>query len=118
MRHFIRITTIVAMLLIALDTSAQNRVKVSGTITDKSNSLPLPGATVLWGTAQGTSANIDGYYTLSVDEGTTLIFSYVGYASLEWQVPTGITEINFNAELEEDASTVDEVVVVAYGTGY
>ena len=116
MRHIIRITAVVAMLLIALDTSAQNRVKVSGRITDQATATPLPGATVTWGTAQGASANIDGYYTIIVEEGTTIAFHYLGYASLEWQVPTGISEASFDAELKEDASTVEEVVVVAYGT--
>ena len=116
MGHTIRLLMFVAMLVVALDASAQNRVKVSGTITDKSDSSPLPGATILWGTAQGTSADINGNYTISVEEGTTITFSFVGCASHEWQVPSGISEITYNVELEEDADTLDEVVVVAYGT--
>ena len=116
MGHTIRLLMFVAMLVVALDASAQNRVKVSGHITDKSTSAPLPGATITWGKAQGTSANIDGYYTINVEEGTTITFSFIGYSSLEWQVPMGTTQTTFDAQLTEEANTVDEVVVVAYGT--
>jgi TonB-linked SusC/RagA family outer membrane protein len=104
------------MLLFAIEASAQNSVKVSGTVTDKLDSTPLPGVTITWGTAKGATTDASGNYNITVDEGATVSFIYLGYETLVWQVPAGITEITYNAELATDSITADEVVVVAYGT--
>ena len=104
------------MLLFAIEASAQNSVNVSGTVTDKLDSTPLPGVTITWGTAKGATTDASGNYNITVDEGATVSFIYLGYETLVWQVPAGITEITYNAELATDSITADEVVVVAYGT--
>ena len=86
---------------------------VSGTISDKNS--PLAGANVIVkGTSNGTTADFDGNYVIqNVPTNATLIFSYIGYTSKEISV-NGQSTINIT--LQEDFQSLDEVVVVAYGT--
>lgn len=87
---------------------------ISGTITTESGET-LTGATVrAKGTNQGAFTDADGKFTITVsDEVTTLIVSYIGYVTQEVAI-NGQSEINIT--LLESASTLDEVVVVGYGT--
>lgn len=87
---------------------------VSGTITDK-DGTPLPGANILEkGTANGTQADFDGNFSLSVeDENAVFVISYLGFATKE--VPLN-GKTNITIVLEESAAGLDEVVVVGYGT--
>jgi len=83
---------------------------ISGIVSDNSG-LPLPGATVLVkGTTSGTSSDFDGKYSLSANKGATLIFSFVGYATQK--IVIGSSNI-VNVKLQEDASSLDEVVITA-----
>lgn len=92
---------------------AQNRT-VSGTVTDAGDSSPLPGVNVVVkGTTTGTVTDIDGKYQLSVSDGVTLVFSYVGYLAKEVVVGSNTT-ININ--LQVDSKTLDEVVVTGYAS--
>ena len=93
--------------------SAVSAQTVSGLVTDSSG--PLPGASVVVkGTTIGTQTDFDGNYSLdSVDSSATLLFSYIGYATQEVAVD-GRSAINVT--LLEDASQLEEVVVVGYGT--
>lgn len=86
---------------------------VSGTVNDATG--PLPGASiVVKGTTNGTQTDFDGNYTLNnVDDSATLVFSYIGFKTLEIAVDGQST---INATLEEDASQLDEVVVTGYGS--
>ncbi len=91
---------------------AQNKV-VKGTITDVAG-LPIPGANVLIkGTKQGTSTDFDGRYSINASAGQVLIFSSTGSKSVERTVGT-TSEIN--VKLVEEASQLNEIVVVGYGT--
>lgn len=94
---------------------AQNRVTVKGVVTSADDSLPLIGVSVISGPTSGVSTSIDGSYTITANEGTTLIFEYIGYQSHEWVIPAGIAEIEYNVSLQSETQTLDEVVVVAYG---
>lgn len=86
---------------------------VSGTVTDESG-LPLPGATVLVkGTTLGTVTDLDGKFTLEVGEGDILQISYVGYLSKAVAVNG---QSIFQIQLEPDATQLEELVVVGYGT--
>ncbi|WP_297335065.1 TonB-dependent receptor [Algoriphagus sp.] len=86
---------------------------ISGTITDE-NGLPLPGATVLVkGTTNGTVTDLDGKFSLDVEDDAILQISYVGYLLKE--VPTQGQSI-FEIQLEPDATQLEEMVVVGYGT--
>ncbi|TWO31646.1 SusC/RagA family TonB-linked outer membrane protein [Seonamhaeicola sediminis] len=85
---------------------------ISGTVSDNSG-LPLPGATVLVkGTTTGTSTDFDGNYTISVNQGSVLVFSFVGYTTQEIIVGASST---INITLVEDATSLEEVVVTAQG---
>ena len=86
---------------------------VSGTVSDANG--PLPGASVLVKeTTTGTQTDFDGNYTLEgVSSDATLVFSYVGFKSQEIAVAGQST---INVTLEEDAETLDEVVIIGYGT--
>jgi TonB-linked SusC/RagA family outer membrane protein len=88
-------------------------VTVSGTVVD-SKGEPIPGVTVsVPGTSIGTATNLDGKYSISVPEGTTLIFSFIGFESQRKAV--GDQSV-INIILMEDMSSLDEVVVIGYGT--
>ena len=99
------------MLVVQL-TFAQGKT-ISGTVSDDSG-LPLPGATVLLkGTSSGTSTDFDGKYSISTNTGATLVYSFVGYKTQEVTVGSSNT---INVTMQESASALEEVVVVAYGT--
>lgn len=86
---------------------------VSGTVSDKSG-LPVPGVNVLVkGTSTGTVTDFDGKYEIEVDNGATLVFSFIGYQTQEINF-TGQSTLDIT--LEDDAAELDEVVVVGYGT--
>lgn len=94
--------------------SAFSQIKVSGTILDDKND-PLIGANVIVkGTKNGTISDVNGKYVLEVpSRQSVLVFSYIGYKSVEKTIPSNG---QLNVMLEEEAKTIDEVVVVAYGT--
>lgn len=86
-------------------------VTVSGTVTDD-NGEPLIGAGIIvQGTSIGTIADIDGMYSLSVPENSTLVFSYIGYTTKE--IAIGSLSV-IDVILEEDTKTLSEVIVVGY----
>ena len=86
---------------------------VSGVVSDATG--PLPGANVLVkGTTNGAQTDFDGNYTLNnVSSGDVIVFSYIGYTTQEIAY-TG--QATINVVLVEDAQTLDEVVVIGYGT--
>lgn len=89
-------------------------LQVSGKIADE-NGDPLPGANILEkGTTNGTTSDVNGNFSLSVMGGNSvLIFSFIGYTSQE--VTVGNKTV-FNIQLQPDMRTLNEVVVVGYGT--
>ncbi|MVN78152.1 SusC/RagA family TonB-linked outer membrane protein [Hymenobacter sp. HMF4947] len=98
----------------AKPTSAAANVPVSGRVTQASGE-GLPGVTVLVkGTTTGTSTGPDGSFSLNVPEGSTLVFSSVGFKSQERAV-TGATS-GLVISLVDDAQSLKEIVVVGYGT--
>lgn len=86
---------------------------ISGTVFDESGS-PLPGATVLEkGSTNGTTTDFDGKFTINVSSDATLEVSYLGYATQDF-ILDGRTSIT--VELQPDATQLEDVVVVGYGT--
>lgn len=85
---------------------------ISGTVTSATGES-MPGVNVVEkGTSNGTTTDIDGKYSLSVDDNATLVFSFIGYQTQEMAV-SGRTTID--VVLSEDAKNLEEVVVVGYG---
>ncbi|MDD2436707.1 MAG: TonB-dependent receptor [Massilibacteroides sp.] len=92
---------------------AQQGKKISGTVTD-SNGEPIIGANIIVkGSTNGTISDIDGNFTLQVPEGAVLYISYIGYLNKEVPVSNQTT---YTVQLVEDTQTLEEVVVVGYGT--
>ena len=86
---------------------------VTGTVTDALN-LPVPGVNVIVkGTTKGVTTDMDGKYSLSAAAGETLVFTYIGFKTKEQKI--GNTN-SYNVALESENATLDEVVVVGYGT--
>lgn len=86
---------------------------VTGTIVDPSG-MPVIGANVMVkGTTNGTITDMDGKFSLEVEEGATLQISYIGYANQEIKVGNQKT---LSIALKEDVEALDELVVVGYGT--
>lgn len=104
------------ILLVSGYTFAAHALTVSGRVSDPAGE-PLPGASVTAvanGTKLATVTDIDGMYTLkNVNADSELLFSSLGYSSQKVRV-AGRTRIDVT--LKEDASRLDEVVVVGYGT--
>ncbi len=89
---------------------AQTKVKVRGQVSDANG--PLVGASVIeFGTTNGVTTDVEGRYTLTVPEGATLLFSYIGYVSQELTATEGVHDIT----LKEESTRLDDVVVVGYG---
>ena len=85
---------------------------ITGTVVDTSGE-PVIGASVVAGKGNGTVTDFDGKFTLKVDEKATLKVSYIGYETQTLSV-AGKTE--FNIILKEDATTLEDVVVIGYGS--
>lgn len=88
---------------------------VTGTVTGEDDGQPVPGVNVVVkGTSKGTVTDFDGRYSIEVtDDDATLVFSYLGYRTQEVPV-NGRSVIDLAMAL--DVSTLDEVVVIGYGT--
>ena len=91
----------------------QQNTKIKGKVTDSSG-VPIIGANVTEsGTSNGTITDVDGAFTLDVKAGAQLKISYIGYLSKMVLVDN---KTSFSIQLSEDTQTLDEVVVVGYGT--
>ncbi|BAX81314.1 SusC/RagA family TonB-linked outer membrane protein [Labilibaculum antarcticum] len=91
---------------------AQEKV-VTGLVTDANDGIGIPGVSVVVkGTTIGTSTDIDGSYTLSVDANATLIYSFVGYRPQEILVGS---QSQINVILSIETENLSEVVIVGYG---
>ena len=105
--------TLLFVFLLTVFTSGFAQKEVSGTVGDASG-VPLPGVTVMvQGTANGTTTDFDGNYSIRVAEGQVLVFSYIGFTKKELTV--GTSNI-MDVTLEEDVQSLNEVVVVGFGT--
>ncbi|MBC3538814.1 TonB-dependent receptor [Rufibacter sp. H-1] len=104
---------LVVSLLMSVSAMAQS-LTVSGRVTDKTGG-GLPGVTVLLkGTTTAAPTDVEGNYSLSVPNGTgTLVYSFIGYIPQEVAINNRST---INVTLAADQQTLEEVVVVGYGT--
>ncbi|MEX2568657.1 MAG: TonB-dependent receptor [Cyclobacteriaceae bacterium] len=99
-------------LVTAIDHTNLFDVEVTGRVLD-ANREPIPGATVsVPGTAIGTATDLDGRYALTVPEGATLVFSFIGFESQS--IAVGDQSV-IDVILAEDISSLEEVIVVGYG---
>jgi len=95
-------------------TRFQQKLKISGIVTDPTG-MPLAGATVLeQGTQNGVSTDFNGAYVISVRENAVLEYSYVGFIKQTKDVGTLTYYSNVNVTLKEDVNALDEVVITGY----
>ena len=95
-----------------LSAFAQNK-QVTGTVVNEQGD-PMIGVTVqVKGTQYGTSSGVGGKFTVNAGSDDVLIFSYIGYLTVE--KPVGAQTV-IDVTLQEDARTLEDVTVVAYGT--
>lgn len=105
--------TLLLLLLCAAKAFAQQTV--SGTVTASKTGETLVGITVtIKGTQTATATNVQGHYTIKTNRASdVLVFSYVGYTAQE--VPVN-GQSTINVKMEAEARSINEVVVVGYGT--
>lgn len=107
---------LLALLLPALSISlhAQTSHTVSGLVKDTSGEPMIGVSVIVTGSSSGTITDANGHYRIDTPEGKSrLTFSYVGF---ETQTVDAGTRSTINIALKEDAKTLDEVVVIGYGT--
>ncbi|MCA1756334.1 MAG: SusC/RagA family TonB-linked outer membrane protein [Bacteroidales bacterium] len=89
-------------------------ITVTGTVTDQADGSPLPGVNVIVkGTFTGTNTNAEGLFSITVERGAILEFSYLGY------IPKDITAAEgapMRVTLQMDLYNIEEVVSIGYGT--
>jgi len=109
---FKRCLLLFSTLILGVFIYAQDR-NVTGTVTSSDDGQPIPGVSIVQkGTTNGTITDVDGVYNLSVSQGSTLVFSFVGMATQEVLVGESTT---INIQMVSEAEGLDEVVVTALG---
>ena len=107
--------SVLTTLLVAvgmLTASAQTQT-LTGSVTDAADGEPLMGATIkVKETNAGVVTDLDGHYAVKVDNGQTLVVSYIGYITKSVKY-TG--QATLDVALSADNAALDEVVVVGYG---
>jgi len=99
--------------LISISNLAYTQNSITGKVIDESG-VPMPGVNVMEkSTTNGTATDIDGKSTLEVQDSATVVFSFIGYVKQEIPI-NGQTTIDVT--IQPDFTTLDEVVVVGYGT--
>ena len=87
-------------------------MSITGVVTSSQDKLPMPGVTVvLKGTSTGTQTDFDGSYSIKANPGQVLVFSFVGFKSVEVTVGKSL---NYDVAMVEDTSELEEVVIQEY----
>jgi TonB-linked SusC/RagA family outer membrane protein len=110
-----KILLLLSLLVLTGYAALAQTVQITGTVTSQEDGLPIPGVNIMAkGTTMGAITGVDGKYQISVPSSATLlVFSFIGMTEKEEQIG-GRTTINI--ALETDVESLDEVVVVGYGT--
>lgn len=92
--------------------NAQTGGTISGKVTDETGEALIGVSVLVKGTSTGTVTDVDGSYSVSGTQGNTLVFSYIGYNTVESPVTGSV----LNISMKPNAENLEEVVVVGYGT--
>jgi len=99
-----------AILFCALTPVMAQQMSISGTVTESDTGQPIAGANIiLKGTTVGTITNIDGKFVLNVDEGSTIVISFIGFATQEIVVSSDKSV--YDVQLAADVTNLNEVVI-------
>ncbi len=108
-----KLAAILMFLLLTVSAFAQSQNTVQGTVSDEKGG-PVPGASIkIKGTSAGTVSDVNGKFSINADKGATLIITYLGYQEKDVLIGDQKT---ISISLEPASSTLNEVVVVGYGT--
>jgi TonB-linked SusC/RagA family outer membrane protein len=112
MKRTVHILVTLLLVAVFLDGRAQVAT-VKGKVTDQDGGI-LPGVNILIkGSTSGTTTDAEGNYSIEATTGSTLVFSFIGYATQEIAVGANTT---INITMATDATTLSEIVVIGYGT--
>jgi TonB-linked SusC/RagA family outer membrane protein len=107
-----KVLIFIFFLFFSLFSFAQQKIIVNGIVFNENN-VPMPGVSVnLKGTTVGTTTDADGKFSIQVNKGAILDFSYVGMKTQQVKIQD---RTNFNIIMQEDLVALDEVVVIGYG---
>jgi len=106
--------TLIMMLFSSVIIFAQDSYSLTGSVVSAADQMGIPGANVsIKGTTTGTATDFDGNFEITVTAGDVVMFSYIGFVTQEVLIGSQKT---VNIVLAEDENTLDQVVVVGYGT--
>lgn len=112
-RQLLIFTGIALMLLSATVAYGQTERTVTGVVVSATDNTPIPGTNVvIKGTTLGGSTDIDGNFSIQVNENDVVVFSFIGFRSQEVLISN---QQVINIALLEDVSNLDEVIVIGYG---
>src|SRR5690554_5054179 len=101
--------TLILQLLLLPAYAFQQQQSITGTVTDASGALPGVSITIK-GTTTGTLTDENGYYSIIARQGDVLVFSYIGYKTVEIPVTD---QLIIDVVLEQDATLLDEIIINA-----
>ncbi len=102
---------LLSFMLMLTCTLVYAQTEITGTVVDETGETVI-GATVMEkGTSNGTVTDFDGVFTIKVNPGATLVFSYVGFLNVEMPASNGMV-----VTMKEDALALNEIVVTGYTT--
>lgn len=102
------------LLFFIVNVASAQSITVNGNVVDSKNKQPLPGVAIFAkNTQDGVVTDLDGNYSIAINPNDTLVFSFLGFVSQEVLITQSQT---LNISLSEGASSLEEVVVVGYGT--
>lgn len=105
---------LISLLVLFVQVTFGQTKTITGTVKNKADGIPIPGVSVLIrGTANGSTTDFDGNYSIAASSGQMLSFSYIGFETKEIKV-TG--QQTLNIELSESTLKLDEVVVVGFAS--
>lgn len=108
----LKISMLVLLILVSISTQGQNLIQ--GIVTSSEDGSSIPGATIMVeGSGTGTTTDFDGKFSLKAAEDAALVISFIGFKSQRVLVNN---QTQFDISLEIDVQSLEEVVVVGYGT--
>ena len=107
-----KMISLLLFLSFSINSFAQKK-EINGTVTAQETNTPLLGVSVIIkGTSLGATSDFNGNYTVRAKFDDVLIFSYLGYQTRELK----ITSTTVNVSLQEDTESLDEIVLIGYGS--
>ncbi|UFH34455.1 SusC/RagA family TonB-linked outer membrane protein [Flavobacterium acetivorans] len=105
---------LISFLFLLVQTTFAQTKTITGTVKNKADGIPIPGATVLIkGTTTSTTTDFDGKFAISAASSDVLSFSFIGFETREVKI---VAQQTINIELSESTLKLDEVVVVGFAS--